>query len=101
MNEEEILEGYVVDIACVRRYPKKELTERARKHTAACALTGHCIESGYALISPASDLALLDTKATLQLADLIRKDSRKSGIQARIIRHSNQGAMETISAELV
>ena len=47
--DSEILEGDVVDIICLRKYPADEYAERARKHTRACALKGHCIESGYAL----------------------------------------------------
>jgi hypothetical protein len=29
----ETLEGYVIDIACVRKYPRAELAGRARAHT--------------------------------------------------------------------
>ena len=45
----EIVEGYVVDLACLRRYPQKEYTARATEHTTECALMGHCVESGYGL----------------------------------------------------
>lgn len=47
----EITEGYVVDLACLRRYPRQEYTSRAAQHTTECALMGHCVESGYGLVS--------------------------------------------------
>lgn len=37
----------MVDVACVRKYPRNELLGRARAHSKECALMGHCVESGY------------------------------------------------------
>ena len=34
MSKAETLEGYVVDIACLRRYPRDAWAEKARTHTA-------------------------------------------------------------------
>ena len=49
MGSIETLEGYVVDIICIRRYPQEEMLGRARVHTRHCGLAGHCAESGYGL----------------------------------------------------
>jgi hypothetical protein len=45
-HKTETLAGYVVDTACIGRYPRDELHERAREHTTRCALMRHCVESG-------------------------------------------------------
>ena len=50
-GKREVLEGYVVDQACLRKYPQDELLERSRVHTTECALMGHCMESGYGLVN--------------------------------------------------
>lgn len=60
----ETLDGDVVDIACVRKYARSSLAERAREHTRECALMGHCVESGYALVAVNGQVALLDSEAT-------------------------------------
>lgn len=49
-NSKETIEGSVVNLACVRKYPRAERVERARSHIKQCALMGHCLESGYALV---------------------------------------------------
>ncbi|MEC4812862.1 MAG: hypothetical protein SAK29_06245 [Scytonema sp. PMC 1069.18] len=69
----ETIEGYVVDIACIRKYPQNELLERAQTHSRNCGLSGHCIESGYGLVNDEGYLKLLDSKATLSVLDAIRK----------------------------
>ncbi|MFD2512468.1 hypothetical protein ACFSRY_01205 [Pontibacter locisalis] len=46
----ETLEGYVVDIACLRTIPSVRLGEAAKEHTTECSLMGHCMESGYGLV---------------------------------------------------
>ncbi|MGI8875599.1 MAG: hypothetical protein ACR2KP_15015 [Egibacteraceae bacterium] len=43
MEGDEFLEGHVVDLACLRRYPEAALLERARSHTTRCARMGRCI----------------------------------------------------------
>lgn len=52
-------EGHVVDLACVRRYPENEYEQRATRHTTSCALMGHCVDSGYGLISDDGTLHVL------------------------------------------
>lgn len=48
--EEEVHQGFVMDVACPRKAPADELLGRASAHTTACALMGHCIESGFVLV---------------------------------------------------
>lgn len=59
----ETVEGYVIDIACLRKYPSSQWLERARVHTRQCAMMGHCVESGYALVDEGG-AALLGDEAT-------------------------------------
>ncbi len=47
----ESIEGYVIDIACVRKNSREELLQKARNHSKECALMGHCVESGYGIVT--------------------------------------------------
>lgn len=80
MKTEE-LEGYLVDIACIRKYSRDELLERAEQHPRECALMGHCIESGYGLLSSDGAVHLLDAGATPAVVSTVRKSPKASGIQ--------------------
>ena len=91
----ETLEGYVVDIACVRKFPRAELLMRARSHTLRCLRMGHCIESGYALVDDGGQLSLLDAAATPLLLDVTRGIRARKGIKLRAFREMNDGDMET------
>lgn len=91
----ETLEGYVIDIACVRKYPRTELARRARAHTRECVLMGHCIESGYALVSDDGHLMLLDDHATRLVVDAVQKSERDRGIRLRVERSSREKEMHT------
>lgn len=97
--ERETIEGYVVDIACVRKYPRDELLERAREHSKTCALMGHCVESGYALVSDDDRLRLLDTKATPKVVEAVGRSSREKGVQLRVMRQMQEKEMETQRVE--
>lgn len=98
---EEIIEGYVVDLACVRRYPRAQLLERARAHTRNCVLMGHCVESGYALIDEDGELAVLDTHATPQVVQAVASGTRESGIRLRVMREKREGELCTTSVEQI
>lgn len=63
------VEGFVVDIACLRRYLPQEYLERARAHTSDCALMGHCVESGCGLVGEDGELRLLDTHPTTMVVE--------------------------------
>ena len=97
-NTTETLEGYVVDIACLRRYPRAELLERARTHSKECATMGHCVESGFGLVAEDGSLSLLDANATPLVLDLVRQ-SEGSGLKLRVRREMRDGDMETTRAE--
>lgn len=93
----ETLEGYVIDVACVRKYARSDLTARSRAHTRACVLMGHCIESGYALVSEDGHLILLDEHATPLVVESVRNSERDRGIRLRVERTSSNGEMHTVS----
>lgn len=98
-SEQDVQEGYVVDLACVRKYPRDELLERARQHSRECALMGHCIESGYGLIGDDGRLALLDAKATPKVVNAIEKSGRDRGIKLRATREPQDEEMGTVRVE--
>lgn len=98
-NKKEVFEGYVLDLACVRKYPQDELLERAKAHTKDCALMGHCLESGYGLVNEDGDVRLLDTKATPKILETIKASEKEKGIKLRAEREKNEEEMETIRIE--
>ena len=96
----ETLEGYVVDIICIRKYPQNEMVERARAHSRDCALAGHCAESGFGLIDEEGRVALLEPKATLQVVEEIRNSDRNRGIKLQVKREMQTGGeMGTIEVK--
>lgn len=97
----EVLEGYVVDQACLRKYPQDELLERAREHTKECALMGHCMESGYGLVNGEGRPLLLEPASTPQVVQSIERSIRDQGIQLRAVREMNGGEMKTTRVEEV
>lgn len=94
MERNETLEGYVIDMACVRKYPRDELLERSRTHTKECALMGHCVESGYALVDEEGRIATLDTEATPEVVRVVRQSGRDRGIRLRAKRERAEEASE-------
>lgn len=94
MSKSETVEGYVVDIACIRKYPRRELLERARRHTRDCVLMGHCVESGYGLVNE-SGVTLLDDHATPEIVAAVKGSSKEDGIRLRAIREFQNGEMHT------
>jgi hypothetical protein len=97
----ETLEGYVIDIACLRKYPRDELLDRARVHTKRCALMGHCVESGYGLVSEDGRVALLEAVATPQVVHAIERSDRAEGIQLRVAREHDGEEMRTVAVESI
>ena len=92
----ETAEGWVLDIACLRKYPRDEYAERARAHTTACSQLGHCIESGYALVDADGRVTLLDPKATAPVLDALRRSDREAGVWLRVRREPDDGALATV-----
>lgn len=94
-NDTESIDGYVIDIACIRKNPRDELLEKARSHSTECALMGHCVESGYGLVTENDSLTLLDPKATPKVADVVEDSNTQQGIQLQVTRDERDGTMET------
>ena len=92
----ETAEGWVLDIACLRKYPRDEYAERARAHTTSCSMMGHCLESGYALVDPDGRVTLLDPKATAPVLDALRRSDREAGVWLRVRREPDDGALATV-----
>ena len=101
MARHEELEGYVVDQACLRKYPQAELLSRAKAHTRECALMGHCIESGYGLVSEDGRPLLLEPASTPRVVDAIQRSARSEGIRLRARREMQEGHMRTVSVDEV
>ena len=99
-QRKETLEGYVVDIACLRTMPASRLSEKAKEHTTACALMGHCIESGYGLIDEENKMVLLDAVATPWIVALLKKTDTEKGVRLRVDREAKEGKMETTKVSL-
>lgn len=100
-EKKETLEGYVVDIICLRKYSQYARLPRARTHTVACGLKGHCIESGSGLVGDQGSVMLLDPAATpLVVATLQRLGSGK-GVRLRVKREMTGEDMETVQVEVI
>lgn len=100
-TDSETLEGYVIDIACVRKNSRGELQENAETHTRECALTGHCIESGYALVTDNDELVLLDESATPDIVDVMKHSEKDQGHRVQVTREPEDDEFTTTSVEEV
>lgn len=97
-NDTESVEGYVIDVACIRKNPRDELLEKARTHSKECALMGHCVESGFGLVTEDDRLTLLDPKATREVVDVVEESDTQQGIRLQVTRDERDGTMETTTA---
>lgn len=95
----ETIEGYVIDSACVRKNARGDLLSKGRGHTRQCALMGHCIESGYGIVSEDDRLTILDPKATPKVVGVIEESDTEAGIKLRATREERDGKMETTKVE--
>ena len=100
MADHEVLEGYVVDIACLRKWPRSEVLERAMAHTRQCALEGHCVESGYALIDETGYPMHLGSEATPMVVAALVRTSREREIRMIAERQELDGRMKTAHVRL-
>ena len=91
------LQGWVVDIACLRKYPEDEYAQRARVHTTACALMGHCVESGYGVVGEGGRIHLLDPEATSKVVAVLEGSDAEQGVYVRAERRLHDGEMVTES----
>lgn len=95
----ETLDGFVVDLICLRKYPADEYAERARRHTQACALQGHCVESGFGLVSDDGRVALIDPHATPLVVGAVGASGREAGVRLLARREERDGEMVTVSVD--
>ena len=95
----ETLRGYVVDIACLRKYPKQALVDKATNHTRKCSLVGHCAESGFGLVTEDGYTTLLDAKATPGVLERVRESDQEKGIRLEVTRLLEDGEMKTTGVE--
>lgn len=100
-SRREVLEGYVVDQACLRKYPQDELLERARVHTTECALMGHCVESGYGLVNEEGRPLLLEPAATTRVIEALRRAGQERGVRLRATREMQEKEMRTTRVDEV
>lgn len=99
--DREDVTGYLVDLACLRRYAHDEMLTRARVHSRACALMPHCVESGYGLVTEQGRVIPLDVAATPLVYDAVRQSAQERGIRARVSRTRSDQEMETESLVVV
>ena len=99
MATSETVEGYLIDVGCIRKNTRDELLEKARTHSSECALMGHCVESGYGIVTEDDQLTVLDSEATPKVANAVRDSTRENGIRLRVHREKRDGAIETVDVE--
>lgn len=95
----ETVEGYVIDVGCIRKNARDDLLESARTHTKECALMGHCVESGYGIVTEDDRLTVLDPTATTDVVDVVEDSALEEGIELRVTREERDGKMETVAVE--
>lgn len=92
----ETINGYIVDLACLRVWPQDEIYERAKSHSRECSLQGNHIESGFALVQDNWDVALLDSWATPLVIDALQQSKNETGIRLRVEREMEYEQMKSI-----
>lgn len=95
-NSSETWVGYLMDIACVRKAPSDELLDRASTHPTDCALMGHCIESGFALVGDDGRLHLLESAATTGVVRELLHTSVSEGLRLEVVRERDGHEMRTV-----
>jgi hypothetical protein len=97
--KEETLQGFVVDLACLRKCSPHEWRRLGPEHTRKCALMGHCIESGFGLVADDGHVALLEPAATTTVVERLRQSTRERGIWLRVRREEQDGEMRTTAVD--
>ena len=97
----ESIEGYLVDLACLRRYPREEYSDRAAAHTTDCALMGHCVESGYAVVDEHNAATPLDDSATPYIVTALKETKERQGVRLGVDRTFVGDEMRTQSVWVV
>lgn len=60
---------------------------------------GHCVESGYGIVTNGDRLTVLDSEATPKIVDTVEESDTKEGIRLRVQREEQNSSMETTSIE--
>lgn len=87
----ERVEGYVVDMHCIRQWPQAQWQERARKHLTTCA--EEHLESGFCLVDGCA--VPLDPAATQMVLRTLREIGDEKGALLRALRKNSDGMMVT------
>ena len=87
----ERIEGYIVDMHCVRQWPQYAWEDRARKHLTSCA-EAH-LESGFCLVD--SCAVPLDAAATPMVLRALREVGDERGVKLRALRKIIESAAVT------
>lgn len=96
----ETLDGYVIDVGCIRKNARDDLLENARTHSRECALMGHCVESGYGIVTDDDRLTVLDSEATPKIVDVVGDSETDEGIRLHVQREAgDDDTMETTTVE--
>ena len=60
---------------------------------------GHCVESGYGIVTEDDQLTVLDPEATPKIVNTVKESDTEEGMRLRIQREEQSGSMETASVE--
>lgn len=101
MTASKTVEGYVIDVGCIRKNPRDELLTKARTHSQECALMGHCVESGYGIVTEDDRLTVLDSEATPKIVNIVQESTTEEGIRLRVHREKEDNTVETVDIEEV
>lgn len=95
-RQEETHQGFLMDISCIRKSPADELLERASEHSTACALMGHCIESGFALVDDEGRVQMIEPAATTAVVRHLLDTDVQAGLRLLLRRERRGEEMHTI-----
>lgn len=60
---------------------------------------GHCVESGYGIVTEDDRLIVLDPTGTTDIVDVVEDSALEEGIKLHLTREERDGKMETVSVE--
>lgn len=60
---------------------------------------GHCVESGYGIVTEDDQLTVLDPEATPKVANAVRDSTKENGVRLSVHREKRDGAMETVDVK--
>lgn len=72
---------------------------RRRTHSSECALMGHCVESGYGIVTEDDRLTVLDSEATPKIDNAVEGSTTEEGVRLRAHREERDETVETTNVE--